>query len=163
MFCIYDIIQDLLCHKPAVIISKNGILISDAGKSNKTVQFVGYQEICNEYNKKYKQSNKNSYNRDDKLKTVDVAGYCKKLSRLGLVSILNQRQQNEKLVILQSMKGYWNQDSSACDLDESDFQNSFNILNYDINIKEEIKKKNQQIIDQFIDDSDEIQFQMPSE
>jgi hypothetical protein len=40
------------------------------------------------------------------------------------------------------MKGYWNQDSHACDLDESDFQNSFNILNYDIDIKEEIKKKN---------------------
>lgn len=107
MFCIYNIIQDLLCHKPAVLLQKNGFLINDISKSNKTVQFIGYQEICNDYNKKYKHSNKNSHNRDDKLKTVDVAGYCKKLSKLGLVSIINQKQQNEKLVVLQSMKGYW--------------------------------------------------------
>jgi hypothetical protein len=36
------------------------------------------------------------------------------------------------------MKGYWNQDQNVCDLDETDFQNSINILNYDFDVKEEI-------------------------
>ena len=50
-------------------------------------QYMHYQQICDLYNKKYKTSNKNSHNKEEKLKTIDVAGYCKKFEKLGFIQI----------------------------------------------------------------------------
>jgi len=48
---------------------------------------MGYTELCNLYNRIYKTSNKHSQNKEEKLKTGDVAGYSKKLEKLGFVEI----------------------------------------------------------------------------
>ena len=50
-------------------------------------QYMHYNGICDSYNKRNKFSNKHSQNKEEKLKTVDVASYCKKFEKLGLLSI----------------------------------------------------------------------------
>ena len=70
-------------------------------EKNFQLNHLEYSEICEEYNKRYRQSAKISVNRQEKLRTLDVAGYCTKLLRLGILSVLNQRNSAEKLVVLE--------------------------------------------------------------
>jgi len=67
---------------------------------------MGYTELCNQYNKQYKTSNKHSQNKEEKLKTVDVAGYSKKLEKLGFVEIGQMKNSSERVVRLKSMQAY---------------------------------------------------------
>lgn len=67
---------------------------------------MGYTELCNQYNKIYKTSQKHSQNKEEKLKPQDVAGYAKKLEKLGFVEIGQMKNSSERVVRLTAMQGY---------------------------------------------------------
>lgn len=66
---------------------------------------IGYTELTNIYNKQYKTSNKHSQNKEEKLKPRDVAGYSKKLEKLGFVTIGQMKNSSERVVKLRAMEG----------------------------------------------------------
>lgn len=99
LFKLFSIILDSMCHPRSSANHK--------GKQGPRLRFMHYQQICDLYNRQYKTSNKKSQNKEEKLKTVDVAGYCKKLMKLGFLNIENHRTSSEKFVSLKFMQPYW--------------------------------------------------------
>lgn len=82
LFRLYEILKEKLMPlrgKQDACLSAIGKLKPMPRQAESQMRFLEYNEICNEYNRRYRASNKNSCHREEKLKSVDVAGYSKKL------------------------------------------------------------------------------------